>query len=85
MSREEAVPEAVVPLDAVSEAFGCDGWSPWCDNCLCACRKQYELQLALVGSTELVDVESEWLHLNESGTKALKGRLMVEAKQRGKS
>ncbi|MDA8042840.1 MAG: hypothetical protein MPJ22_10540, partial [Pirellulales bacterium] len=51
--------------------------------CARAFGKQYELRLALVGSTELVDVESEWLHLNESGTKALKGRLMVEAKQRG--
>ena len=76
-----------MPLDAVSQGSvwlvtgGARGVTAACAR---AFGKQYELRLALVGSTELVDVESEWLHLNESGTKALKGRLMVEAKQRGK-
>ena len=86
VSREEAVPEAAPPLDAVSQGSvwlvtgGARGVTAACAR---AFGKQYELRLALVGSTELVDVESEWLHLNESETKALKGRLMVEAKQRG--
>ncbi|MEE2797135.1 MAG: SDR family NAD(P)-dependent oxidoreductase, partial [Planctomycetota bacterium] len=86
VSREEAVPEAAPPLDAVSQGSvwlvtgGARGVTAACAR---AFGKQYKLRLALVGSTELVDVESEWLHLNESGTKALKGRLMVEAKQRG--
>ena len=86
VSREEAVPEAALPLDAVSQGSvwlvtgGARGVTAACAR---AFGKQYKLRLALVGSTELVDVESEWLHLNESETKALKGRLMVEAKQRG--
>ena len=51
--------------------------------CARAFGKQYGLRLALVGSTELVAVEPRWIDLDDAGVKTLKGRLMVEAKQRG--
>ena len=86
VSKEAAVPEETTPLEAVSRGAvwlvtgGARGVTAACAR---AFGKQYELRLALVGSTELVTVEPAWLDLDDSGIKALKGRLMVEAKQRG--
>ncbi len=86
VSREAAVPEKTTPIEAVSRGAvwivtgGARGVTAACAR---AFGKQYGLRLALVGSTELVAVEPGWLDLDDSGIKLLKGRLMVEAKQRG--
>ncbi|MBL6711730.1 MAG: SDR family NAD(P)-dependent oxidoreductase, partial [Planctomycetes bacterium] len=85
-SQEAVVPEGTTPLEAVSRGSvwlvtgGARGVTAACAR---AFGKQYGLRLALVGSTELVAVEPGWLDLDDSGIKTLKGRLMVEAKQRG--
>ena len=85
-SQEAIVPEDTTPLEAVSRGSvwlvtgGARGVTAACAR---AFGKQYGLRLALVGSTELVVVEPRWLDLDDAGMKTLKGRLMVEAKQRG--
>ncbi|MDG1992370.1 MAG: SDR family oxidoreductase [Pirellulales bacterium] len=85
-SQEAIVPEVTTPLEAVSRGSvwlvtgGARGVTAACAR---AFGKQYGLRLALVGSTELVVVEPRWLDLDDAGMKTLKGRLMVEAKQRG--
>ncbi len=85
-SQEAIVPEGTTPLEAVSRGSvwlvtgGARGVTAACAR---AFGKQYGLRLALVGSTELVVVEPRWLDLDDAGMKTLKGRLMVEAKQRG--
>ncbi|MFL2860973.1 MAG: SDR family NAD(P)-dependent oxidoreductase [Pirellulales bacterium] len=85
-SQEAVVPGGTTPLEAVSRGSvwlvtgGARGVTAACAR---AFGKQYGLRLALVGSTELVAVEPGWLDLDDSGIKTLKGRLMVEAKQRG--
>ena len=85
-SQEASVPDRTTPLEAVSRGSvwlvtgGARGVTAACAR---AFGKQYGLRLALVGSTELVAVEPGWLDLDDAGIKTLKGRLMVEAKQRG--
>ena len=85
-SQEAVVPDETMPLEAVSRGSvwlvtgGARGVTAACAQ---AFGKQYGLRLALVGSTELVAIEPRWLNLDDAGIKAIKGRLMVEAKQRG--
>jgi NAD(P)-dependent dehydrogenase (short-subunit alcohol dehydrogenase family)/acyl carrier protein len=45
--------------------------------------RRFGLKLALVGSTAPIAVEPSWLSYDEAGLRALKGRVMLDAKSRG--
>ena len=51
--------------------------------CARALGSRHGLNLVLVGSTRPLPVDEAWLTLDEAGIKALKGRVMLDAKARG--
>ncbi len=52
-------------------------------ECAHALGRRHGLVLALVGSTTPVAVDASWLALDEAGLKALKGRVMLDARGHG--
>ncbi|MFM1997214.1 MAG: Phthiocerol/phenolphthiocerol synthesis polyketide synthase type PpsA, partial [Planctomycetota bacterium] len=79
-----AVPAGrLAALDAGSVWIATGGARGVTAACCRELGRRYPVRLVLLGSTQPVDIEPAWLALDDAGLRDVRGRIMLEAKQRG--